>query len=557
MTVTRHKLIALYATQVISLLALGFYVAIQNSYSDVINNKWSRIHHQLITDRRGIVHLHSRLNGIDIISLLSRIRSDYYDINQVELQVINHGGNDNSLVKENVQHHEIIRDALQRGINNHDNFKNGMAFPLYVTSSTSHKIDNMLLDCRIVDFFESTSHLEHYDSFNYPMHILHNCDIDDSSKIKVDINEFGTIIVRFAKHLSWQEKMFAFENSIPEFLSSWLQPLSSTNNPESSLRAENELSFASMKIISTLVDADPMSYPAMMRKNESVTPLYHYELLSKTFQNEMTTSITSIANQLSTGAAKSNDNNQTLGLYQSLKLNFHGVTYVGQDLASESILNEYEENIPSDYTIPLKKASDLIKNGEIGQSIGLHDGSGSIVDSDETIDEIVWNLVFFLPPKPSTPLYIQSDGFDDESSWSPAIAITRMNTILSIVNINHDEDQMDNIEEEYQFAIRQSISYVGSHIRTKLGLSSIPLDAQGKQSFNDDLTVEYYYALPTSYGISPWEVDLLIRQSWSIKVEKIIKSIEEVVSLTKARKSIAFPIKVRLYCSPLFSYLMF
>lgn len=557
---TRLKLIAVYSTQVISLLALGFYVAIQKSYSEEISNKWSRIHHQLITDSRGLAHLHSRLNGIDIISLLDQIRTDHYDINQVELHVINHGGFHNNGVKENEQH-EIIRDALQHGLNDHDNLQHAMAFPVNVTvtSSTSREIDKRLLDCRILDFFkESSSHLENTrkkhttteESFKYPMHILHNCYIDDDSKIKVDINDFGTIIVRFAKKLSWREKIVAFENSIAEFLSSWLQPSSLTINPESLLKAQNGFSHVSMKVISTLIDADPMSYADTMKKNESVTPLSHYQLLSKIFQREMTSSITSIINQLSTRGANRNDNNnQTLGLYQSTNLHFHGITYVGQDLVTKAILNEYEENIPSDHTIPLKIASDLVNYGEIGQSIGLHDGTKSVADSDDTIDEIVWNLVFFVPPKASTPLYIQSD-VDDESSWSPAIAIPRMNAIFSIVNINHAEDQMDNIEEDYQFAIRQSISYVGSHIRTKLGLSSIPLDAQGQQSFNDDLMVEYHYALSTSYCISPWEVELLIRQSWKIKVEKIIKSIEELVSLTRTREAIAFPIEVRLYLYP-------
>ncbi len=552
---TRLKLIVVYSTQVISLIALGFYVAIQNSYSEEISNKWSRIHHQLITDSRGLAHLHSRLNGIDIISLLHQIRTDHYDINQVELHVINHGGFHSDGVKENEQH-ELIRHALQRGLNDHDNLQNVMAFPVTVTSSTNREIDKRLLNCRILDFLkESSSHLENTrkkhttteHSFNYPMHILHNCYVDDDSKIRVDINDFGTIIVRFAKKMSWLEKMAAFEHSIPEFLSSWLQPSSLTSNPESLLRAQNEFSHASMKVISTLIDADPISYADTMKKDESVTPLSHYQLLSTIFQNEMTSSIHSIINKLSTRGAKWNDDdNQTLGLYQSTNLHLHGITYVGQDLVTKAILNEYEENIPSDYTIPLKIANDLVNNGEIGQSIGLHDGTNIVADSDDTIDENVWNLVFFVPPKASTPLYIQSD-VDDGSSWSPAIAITRMNTIFSIVNINHSEDQTDNMEEYYQFAIRQSISYVGSHIRTKLGLSSIPLDAQGKQSFNGDLTVAYHYALSTSYGVSPWEIELLIRLSWEIKVEKIIKSIEELVTLTRTRESIAFPIEVSLY----------
>lgn len=577
MSGTRLYIIIIYSIQIIFLFALAFYLSIQNSYSKT-QNKWSRIHLPFVTDRRGLSSLKSSRgadddgnNNGDLFSLLYEIKKDYYDINQVQLYVTHHGiESDENILVEDDRHNNVLQDSLQRGIDYHMIDHDGTTTSTTPIVTVKSSINNDLeYDCNEVDLLKIPT-LDNYIvqenkelsdlsslTFMYPIHIIHNC--HDGDKVKIDINDFGAIVIRFARNATWEAKKFALEHSISDFLSSWLissssssssfgssssTTTSSSSTTTSSTKVSqkrNILSYSSIKVVSTLIDSDPMSHVSPTTNTSIVTPFDHYQLLLGVFQEQMNQSISSMINQLS---EETTTTSPKAGLYQSTNLLFHGVTYIGQDFVTKAIHTEYQNDVPNDYIISLNTATDMIHNGEIGNSIGLFDGSSSSAD-EGNVNELVLNLVFFLPPSTSMPLFIQNDDHDGSSSWSPALTTSRKNTLFSIVNI---DTNLKGHELVYQNAVRQSISYVGSQIRKQFGLTPIPLDALGKHSYSsdeDEILVEYHYTSPTSLGIAPWEVDKLTRYSWSVKVDKAVQLIERIEKLVHSRNMIAISLEVR------------
>jgi len=84
-------------------------------------------------------------------------------------------------------------------------------------------------------------------------------------------------------------------------------------------------------------------------------------------------------------------------------------------------------------------------------------------------------------------------------------------------------------------------------MRKRFGLPSIPYNAIGVQTYGDDqggkILVEHHYTTPTSLGIAPWEVDTLLRKSWSLKLEKVIQIMESILNLVHSRNMVAFSYK--------------
>ena len=62
-------------------------------------------------------------------------------------------------------------------------------------------------------------------------------------------------------------------------------------------------------------------------------------------------------------------------------------------------------------------------------------------------------------------------------------------------------------------------------------------------STNGEMLFEYNYGVPF-IGIASWEVDVLLREAWLLKLREVIQLIERIIKLAKFRKMIAFPIEV-------------
>lgn len=583
MTRTSVKLVFIYSIQTISLFACAFYLSIQHSYSNSgnskTNKKWSRIHYPFTTDRRGLSYLESRdRSSGGILSILDQIRKDYHDINRIQFYVTNHGsggGNDGSNGNLNVEREEddldsLIPELLQRGLDTYSHQDDSTRASVTVKSSTPLNVDSKYNCIEMMNLHkkQQAKHKDNsdnidddqrkdsseYEILTYQIHVIHDC--HDSEKTKIDINDFGDVLISFGQDTTLEKKKYVLEHSISKFLSSWLVSISSTSPQQSNALS----SYSSIKFISTLIDSDPMSHVSSKTttttaNTTTLLPMHHHQLLSRVFQDQMDQSILPMINQLSEKlTAKKLPKS---GLYRSSNLFYHGIAYIGQDFVRKAIYSEYENDTSYDYTISLKTAEDIIYSGEIGNAIGLFDSSSAVIDEDDDTDEIVWNILFFVPPSSSIPLFIQSEDNekDGSSSWSPAFATSRNNILFSSVNIDYNKDKSDNQtlegrEQIYQEAIRQSISYIGAQIRKQFGLTSTPLNAMSEYTHfiveEDEIMVKFNYNLPTSLGVAPWEVDSLIRQSWSSKVERVVQLIERTVKLSQSRNTIAIPIEVRI-----------
>lgn len=547
-------------------------------------NKWSRLHHPFKTDRSGISYLKAIVSNfggdIDVSDgddnniqlIVKNIENNFQRIlfehsnTGVRFHLIVHNNNNREQLEgsshQQSNKNDELKDALQLGLDtirdSHE--ENHFVVKSIVTlNDSSTTMTTQGRDCHEINFDsihkKSNSEKINTGLFNYGIHIIYNC--DNQQIIQIEMNKFGTIMIRLPSKISKSSnnnELVAqiLEEKIAPFLTTQflVLPTIDTMNP----KMQEILSTTSLTVINTIIDSDPLSYMDSMQgssKKATISPIEHHQLLTRVFQEQMNQSIAKMIDVLSFSNINNIEEDDDVrhrptntGLYQSTEMIYYGLTFSGQDFAQQSTYNEYDDvNVPNDYTISGNDAKYQILNGEIGQ----------FIINNAKLDESVLNMILFVPPKANVPLYVIHDNLGI-SSWSQAFHIKSKDTIMSIVNII--EDTMNPELEQYQresiytFAIREAISYIGASIRQQLGLAgSIEPDHVEKETIatdNDEIGIEIHYTPLKHVGIAPFEVDKLQRQSWSIKVHKAVQKIERIVTLVQARNAIAFRLEVMI-----------
>ncbi len=578
------------------------------------NNNWSRIHYPFKTDRSGIPYLntlattlgaqiiliqHAELKNDDdgdnynqdddsIFVFLKNMERNFQRVllheNTVQFQLIHHYSHKHKDQHQQEQHHDKDKDESVLLVHDRQELMNSLQFGLdhfrnntsvgkhHITIQSSKVISSSEVNTRTIGNycnddinFDSIANIlkNHSETkrrnelFVYDIHLIYNCDNkleqndETTQKIEIELNEYGTIIIRIPTFLSSNHELMnqLLEEKVSRFLTEHFLTLPSNGGSLMTSKFQHLLSTTKLKVTTMLIDSDPMSYSHakkdsdLPKRTAMIGPIEHHQLISTIFQEQMNQSIANMIDMLSFS-----DN--STGLFQSTQMDYNGMTFAGQDLAQNAVFSEYDNvDVPDDYTISISHAKDIILNGEIGHSIT---GANDIKDD---VDESVWNIILYVPPKTQTPLFVLNDNVDDErQSWSQAFVVKSKDTTISIVNIEDVNDELDKKGMEfrqsvYTSALRAAISHVGSSIRQQLGLSGfIPKIEEDSITTNEDgeIVVEFHFIQTSSKrnGIASWEVDKLLRQSLIVKVEKVTRVLERVVTLVRSRQAIAFRLEV-------------
>jgi len=394
---------------------------------------------------------------------------------------------------------------------------------------------------------------------------------------KLSVDDSGDMLLSIRDGVSQEDLSVIIRDHVAKFIADEFIVLSNKDNPanaNANINGNGKPSWvqstSTLEVVVTLIDEDPFSYTSAHNitastnahtdtntntntPSEHHTNYKHHNHHNRLIQSLTTTVSTYLHPMLQSRLSPLLDNvhlgTQSLPYRQHRPLSSQSVRtntgYVlGLDHARDAFLNNGKKNAHS------SDLSSLVKDKRTTWT-----AANNVENADDT--SATFNFVVLVPPMDRLPMRVKSAAPGKAVSYGTAFGIPERFTAVSIVNLDQaapvgDDVSGDNADanhhhhHHYEVAVTTALSYFGTFLRQSLGLS--PLQPHRKSPSTIDATTTQkggviLYHIASPYGMTQWEVDILLRTYWRGKAIEILDTLENVLSLLDWKRDIAFTIE--------------
>jgi len=486
---------------------LSCYYAINNSASDKI--KWYYDSQPLLPNRSGLSFLQEHNIDSALHELFSILDGPDLGVN-VDFHLRFLGTSLDAQEREKV--FQTLVNAVAADANNSDSLvrANVKYAPQALTTGETY-------GCQESDLDELVPDSNHK---GYNIFVASGCE-----ESILEIHEDGNMHLRLAsKDANEASRLNIFENEVPELIHEMLY-MDITDG----LRVPTQLKKhkkSKLRLMVSVVDPDPETHGSQRQD-----AIEHSQRL-----NQMLVQSMELMEPMF----------EKLGPFLDIAMSTHHLPYHGRDFSHSAVQNEYDDDT-IDFIVSNQNAADYFLHGEIAHLTG---GllSPDIITADSNEETV--QLVLYLPEAHKQPLFVE----DAELSWGAAFSIPEKNLAVAILNLPdlnpkvNDEAQAQtetedltnseevSLDDVYQKEIKVALSYFGTFLREKAGLS--PYQPHSIELTADNLTVRHIRA---KHGVALWEVESLARNSIWTKAETALSILNNIYKLTLSRPRLCLP----------------